>query len=223
MKELSTHIGSKHDNSNSTSAVYDFPGEDNQDTTSDEITTSEAPVLDLTEDTASEAPKNDKRCPLCPFVGSDLNRHIGDSHKKCDSCAYVARDAAALESHIGATHKKCSNCDFVGKDADEMKIHNAVRHNITEEKQLPQPAEEHKCPYCDHMSVTMKLLSGHIGATHDKMGSVNNNDQECPHCDFATHRMDLLASHVRSEHMKTESKSDFIDEGYGDDSIITID
>ena len=101
----------------------------------------------------------------------------------------------------------------------------------------------HRCPYCDHTSATMKLLSGHIGSTHDKVGSdednstttttssttttaQEDNDQACPHCDFATHRMSLLASHVLREHMKVEQGKDGSmspDEGYGDDSIITID
>ena len=266
MRELSNHIGSKHDNS----SVFDFPEGEAAEKTLVDNPPSEASVLDLskdstrdstqdstmdsqdsTQDTTSQrlkpGPAHMRKCPLCPFLGSDLKGHIDESHKKCDTCPYVARDAAALESHIDANHVRCSNCHHVGKDSDEMRIHNAIRHNSTEEKQCSlcdfKSSEEaemqehadkehsHKCPYCDHTSATMKLLSGHIGSTHDKVGSSsssnnNDNDQACPHCDFATHRMDLLASHVRSEHMKAEvdmDRNDFVDEGYGDDSIITID
>ena len=233
-----------------------------------------------------------KKCPLCPFVGSELTKHIEGSHKPCDLCPYVARDKEALDAHIATNHapvksnpppkrgrhetevkkefhnKKakvteeevpeipapCSKCDFVGKDAQETRIHTAIKHSVPEEKKCSlcdfkceaeaemrdhaDKEHSHKCPYCDHTSATMKLLSGHIGSTHDKVGSEEDNkstttrttaqednDQACPHCDFATHRMSLLASHVLREHMKVEGKDGSMspDEGYGDDSIITID
>ena len=275
MKELSAHIGSKHDNPDS-----DLPdlGEDlgdilGEDSNPAESTPPEEPALDLTTnstlETASSATTKaerkvggrTKKCPLCPFVGSELTKHIDGSHKPCDMCPYVARDGEALNAHTAANHAPCSKCDFVGKDAQETRIHTAIKHSVPEENIKHSVPEEkkcplcdfksaaeaemrdhadrehsHKCPYCDHTSATMKLLSGHIGSTHDKVGSdednsitmtsQQDNDQACPHCDFATHRMSLLASHVLREHMKVEQGKDGSmspDEGYGDDSIITID